>query len=178
MYIWQNDTHPVRCQHCLNPGARHPKFFLLETPLRRKGQEHRREMALFRGKEIKVSAKRIKRVSVPAAEVTGQQVEWKPPAKTSSGVTSDRFKSRCLPSRWPLTPAIACPGALGHTSFPRPGYETSKASCWTGSTAGKGWLTGWMKSLISKTRIKKGNGRPSRARRVLWKRYDLNKERS
>lgn len=127
--------HPVRYRNCIKFGAIYPKFFLLETPLRRKGQEHRREMVLFQGKKIKVSMKRIKRVSVPAEEVIGQQVEWKPPAKTSSEVSSDRFKSHCLPSRWPLTPAIACPGALGHTRFLRPGYEMPKASCWTGSMA-------------------------------------------
>lgn len=148
MYIWQNDIHPLRYRNCINLGAIYPKFFLLETPLRKKGWEHRGEMAFFWGKKIKVSMKRIKHVSVPAEEVTGQQVEWKPPAKTSSEVSSDRFKSRCFPSHWPLTSAIACPGALGHTSFLRLGYKMCKASCWMGSMAaglsGREGLINWL----------------------------------
>lgn len=83
-------------------------------------------MVLFQMKKTKMVMKRIKRVSVLMEEVIGGTKASS--KKIFSEVSSDRFKSHCSLSCWPLTPAIICPRALGHTSFLRLGYETSKAS--------------------------------------------------
>lgn len=176
---WQNDACPVWYWNFMHLGAMCCKIFLLRNPTWKKDMKAKDKLYCFKWKKWNFHEE--DKVSVCPG---GGGHRW---SKSLEQKSLQRFLQTGL-NHTALYRAglwLLLSSALGHlatqvfwgwvrTHLKHLGEREGVQQL--AFMAGKGWLTGWMKSPISKTCIKKARSR--HARSVLWKKYDLNKEQS